>query len=330
MYDVKRVAVVGLGSIARQHRRNLKEVLPSVQIYASSSSGREPTAEDDNIDLFCSDIDLLIQNKAQIAIVASPATFHSRHSIPFIEAGIPVLIEKPVSDNIDDFLRIQNAAESKKTSVGVGYCLRYLSSALIMKKLLSERKVGKIYNAFIEVGHYLPDWRPSKNYLSSVSASRALGGGALLELSHELDYALWLFGNIAPRSSAIRSLGGLGIDVEDSVDVFAVTDKNIILSIHLDFLQAAKNRRCRIIGSEGVLEWDLISNTIQLVGNNGIEVLFNDQISDPKDMYINMLKDFIGLANGSKNKIASLEDSRKVLTLIDEIKSVSITRQAIK
>ena len=50
-----------------------------------------------------------------------------------------------------------------------------------------------------EVGQYLPDWRPGTDYKSGVSAQKDLGGGALLELSHELDYLQWFFGNFTHR-----------------------------------------------------------------------------------------------------------------------------------
>ena len=62
--------------------------------------------------------------------------------------------------------------------------------------LMQNKIVGKILSVRCEVGQFLPSWRPNIDYRESVSARKALGGGALLELSHEIDYLMWIFGDI--------------------------------------------------------------------------------------------------------------------------------------
>ena len=46
----------------------------------------------------------------------------------------------------------------------------------------------------INCSSFLPSWRKNIDYQSSVSAKKSLGGGVLLELSHEIDYLIWLIG----------------------------------------------------------------------------------------------------------------------------------------
>ena len=61
--------------------------------------------------------------------------------------------------------------------------------------------MGKIVKVNSKASSYLPDWRKNKNFRKSVSSQKKLGGGVLLELSHELDYLLWFFKDIRSVSS---------------------------------------------------------------------------------------------------------------------------------
>ncbi len=55
-------------------------------------------------------------------------------------------------------------------------------------------KIGRVLWLNVESGQYLPDWRPWQNYRESYSARQELGGGIILDGSHELDYICWLLG----------------------------------------------------------------------------------------------------------------------------------------
>jgi predicted dehydrogenase len=73
-----------------------------------------------------------------------------------------------------------------------GYNLRFSYSLKRFNELIKKKIVGKILSVRCEVGQYLPDWRPNKDFRKTVSANKRLGGGVLLELSHEIDYLRWI------------------------------------------------------------------------------------------------------------------------------------------
>src|SRR5690606_29956228 len=102
--------------------------------------------------------------------------------------------EKPLSDSLESFARAGEVLLENSAKIEVAYNLRFMPSAIRLKELLTEQIVGRIHSVSIEVGQYLPDWRPATDYRKNVSACKKLGGGVLLELSHELDYLTWLFG----------------------------------------------------------------------------------------------------------------------------------------
>lgn len=320
---MERVAVVGLGNIATRHRRNLKQLFPAAQLYAMSASGRIPQEAVSDADHLIVSIDELIECNVQLAIVASPSTFHASHAIPLIEAGIPVLIEKPLTVAFEEAKALQVASTKYHTPVAVGYCLRYLSSAVEMKNLLASRQLGILYHAYVEIGQYLPDWRPSKDYKASVSARADLGGGALLELSHEFDYTQWLLGELTLEHAILRKTEELGLEVEDSADMLLSTPEKAIVHMHLDFLQRKAYRQCRFVGSKGALEWDLIENEIRFASAQGVQVLYSDPVWDKNQMYTAMISDFIALINKEPNQCISLVEAAQSIKLIEQIKLCS-------
>lgn len=314
-----RVAVIGLGNIAKRHRSNIKKMFPEAEIIVMSASGRAPSELICNADYIVSNIQNIIDYTVDMAIIASPAPLHSLHAIPLIEAGIPVLIEKPVTTCVEDAKLIIKAKSKYQVNAGVGYCLKYLSSALFVKKFIESGRAGKVINANIEIGQYLPDWRPNTDYKKSVSAVHSLGGGVLFELSHDIDYAQWLFGRLEIEHALIRNTGELGIEVEDVADILATSQSGCVVSLHLDFLQRKASRKCKIISNRGALVWDLIKNQVVWADETGESVLFSDELWDRNKMYLNMLSDF-----NNKNKsdsFSSIESSLSVVELITDLKT---------
>ena len=319
---MKTVAVIGLGNIATRHRRNLKLLFPQCKLLAMSASGRVPSGTVPDCDQVVMNIAQVIDAQVDFALVASPATCHADHTIPLLQAGIPTLIEKPVTSELEDALRLASVAKITQTPVAVGYCLRYLPSAGKVQQLLQTQAIGTLYNVYVEIGQYLPDWRPNKDYRESVSANANLGGGALLELSHELDYSQWLLGPLAIQYAQLRSSQELALEVEDMADIVATTESGALVNIHLDFLQRKAHRRCRFVGSQGVIEWDLISNRVVQISDVGEQVIYSDSEWDKNQMYLNMLSDFV--SQKQSRQCADLEQAVEVVGMINEIKQKAL------
>ena len=321
---ITRAVVVGLGNIALRHRRNLKSLFPEIFIIAVSASGKVTNQNVEFADQIISSLDEVVREGVDMAIVASPAPFHKSHAKLLLLAGIPTLIEKPVTSSSQDVYELMKIYEETHTPAAVGYCLRYMPSSIKIKELLDQKIIGSIYNAFVDTGQYLPDWRPSKEYQNSVSAKKSLGGGVLLELSHEIDYIQWLLGSMEVQYAHLRSSSELNLEVEELVDVILVSDTGTVCNIHLDFLQKKANRTCSFIGEKGRLDWDLLSNTIMLHTGGGSEVLFSEADWDPNQMYLSLLTDFLDLVAGRKNSSIDLEQAAKTVELIEDIKSCAI------
>ncbi|ABV37707.1 dehydrogenase [Shewanella sediminis HAW-EB3] len=321
---MKTIAVIGLGNIAKRHRQNLKLIYPEATIIALSASGRRPSEKIEFADVLLTNLMSVIESKPELVIVASPAPFHEHHASEFIKRRIPVLIEKPIASEPQSSQRLLELTQEYSAQVMVGYCLRYLSSAIEMKQLLSQNFIGEIYNFTASVGQYLPDWRPNKHYADSVSANESLGGGALLELSHELDYLHWLLGPLELEYAQLRSTKELKLEVEEIADLVLTNQKGTICSLHMDFIQKQPQRECTFIGSKGRLHWDLLANTITHHCSEGTQILCSEPEWDKNQMYLNMVTEFIANIQRGKNSTLSLEDANQTVKLIAQIKHEAV------
>ena len=321
---INRAIVVGLGNMSLRHRRNLKLLFPDIYVIAISASGKIVNKTVEFSDQVSSSVEEAIQDGADMAIVASPAPFHAEHARLFMHAGIPILVEKPVTSNSHDAYKLIEVYKETGTPVAVGYCLRYMPSSVQIKELLCQNIIGNIYNVFVDIGQYLPDWRPSKDYRHSVTAKKSLGGGVLLELSHEIDYIQWLIGSMKVHYAQLRSSSELNLEVEELADIVLVSHTGTVCNVHLDLLQKKASRTCSFIGEKGRLDWDLRSNTITLHAGEGSVVLFAETDWDSNQMYLSLLTDFLDLVAGRKNSSIDLEQATKTVELIEDIKSCAI------
>ena len=315
-------AVVGMGSIAKRHLKNLKFLYPNARIYVVSSSGK-------NVDLpegasAVVSLSELIALKPNYVVLASPAPYHIETAKLLLENQISVLIEKPLTAKFSDAAEFLNFYESKNyPPMAVGYCLRFLPSALAVKSFLESGGLGTIYNVHSVVGQFLPSWRSDKSYKDSVSAKAELGGGALLELSHELDYLQWLFGPLVLQHSWLRTTEELGLQVEEIADLIVTTATGVFISIHLDFVQKATQRKCEFIGEKGNLYWDLVANTVTFKDANSTTTIYADDQYDKNTMYLDMLKAFADVGNLGSRELASLSSSADIIELIELAKQTN-------
>lgn len=312
-------AVVGMGSIAKRHLANLRHLHPDAKIYSVSASGRN-TELSVHADAVIS-LDQLLEEKPAYAIIASPAPYHVTTAKILLQNGIAVLIEKPLADTVESCEELISGGISLQSSiVSVGYCLRFLPSAQVVKNYLDAGLLGVVYNVESNVGQFLPGWRTDKNYKDSVSARKELGGGALLEISHELDYLFWLFGDLELQHSWLRTTDELGLDVEEIADLVLTTTSDTYISVHLDFIQKSTQRNCEFIGEKGRLVWDLIANSVTLFHATGTETLYSEPQYNKNGMYIDMLQAFENIKTAGMSHLATVESASKVIKLIEDAK----------
>lgn len=264
MSPIDRILIVGLGSIGTRHLRLARSLVPHADIRVLR---RAVGAVPEDASGCFAELGAALAFQAQIAVIATPASLHLPVAQALAEAGAHLLVEKPLAASPEGVVRLIRTCRSRSRVLLVGYNLRFLPSLRRFREAVREGLVGKVLSVRCEVGQHLADWRPGADYRDTASARRELGGGALLELSHELDYLRWIFGEVHWVSACLRKQSTLEIDVEDTAHLllgFAGSgQRGLIASANLDFIRQDPTRTCTAIGERGTVCWDGVQGIVR-------------------------------------------------------------------
>jgi predicted dehydrogenase len=276
-----------------------------------------------------------LAEKPEAAIIANPAPYHLEIAKQLATKGIHLLIEKPLADRSEDVDTLLNICKSKGNCLMVGYNLRFLDSLRRLKTMIETGQIGRILSVRCEVGQYLPSWRSTADYRKTVTAQRILGGGVLLELSHEIDYLLWLFGDLEEASGWAGKRSDLEIDVEDTAHIlFGFTREGEVellpVSLHMDCVRHDTSRNCVVIGENGTLKWDGVGGRLEVFrSHDQYWRVEHEDDADRNFSYTRELEHFVACAKRHSPPVdgASGEDGMKVLQVIEAIqRSISMKR----
>lgn len=318
---INRVLIVGHGSMGRRHLRLARGLMPKADIRVLRHQVASEVPEFSDGCFF--DIKEAIAFAPQIAVIASPAPFHITTAQALADTGVHLLVEKPLSVSLNGVAQLLETCKIKGTILLSGYNLRFLPSLQRFRDLLFEGIIGKTLSVRCEVGQHLPSWRPECDYRQGVSGRRELGGGALLELSHEIDYLRWIFGKAVWVNATLSRQSRLEIDVEDTAHLaigFASDNDGhqLIASVNMDFIRHDNTRLCTAIGEKGSLRWDGLKGEVELL-EAGAKV-WRNLYSYPHqrdESYLAEWKNFIETISENKIPLVSGEDGLRVLEIID-------------
>lgn len=216
MSDPIRILLSGPGLIGKKHA-SLVEENPAtrlVAIVAPDNDHHAKFSENLNVKRFDDISTALSQCDVDAAIISSPNSWHFQQSSACIERGLPILIEKPLCDNLIDAAKLVDITEEWNARVLVGHHRTYSPLLEVAHKFITSEKFGKPVSLKGAALFYKP-----QEYFEA-GPWRALEGGGpiLINLIHEIGIMRYLFGEIdsvaAHMSRAVR-----GFEVEDTVSV---------------------------------------------------------------------------------------------------------------
>ncbi|MCW5654367.1 Gfo/Idh/MocA family oxidoreductase [Hydrogenophaga sp.] len=208
------VAVIGAGAIGRMHiERMLRHPDVSVAAIADPTPAARTLAESLGLAWFADHRELLEKSPARAAIVATPNHTHADVGIHCIERGLPVLMEKPVADTVENAERLCQAGERAGVPIMVGHQRRHNPIIQRARALVNEGVLGRPVSV-----NGMATWLKPDSYFELAWRREKGGGPVLINLIHDLDLLRFLVGEIdsvqAITSSAVR-----GYEVEDTAAV---------------------------------------------------------------------------------------------------------------
>lgn len=307
------VAVLGLGSIGRRHAALAVEHGAAIRAYdpvhrEAPSGARVVESSEEALD------------GAAAAIIASPTSVHVEQAHMALDHGCHLLVEKPLATSTAEAATLVTRAASEGRMLAVAMNLRFHPGPTQVHQLVASGAIGRPLFGHFTFGSYLPSWRPRENYRETYSARSDLGGGVLLDVVHEIDYALWILGGVRALSAVVAKVSDLELDVEDMASLQMEFESGAVASMDLDYLDRSYRRGCRIVGSEGSVAWSWHLEHVVLYGPDGTEEL-RPTPSDVTPTYAAQMGEFLSAVRAggdlTDTRLVSGAEGYRALEVVD-------------
>ena len=312
-----KVLVAGSGSIGRRHLSNLRTL--GVEDLALFSTGHStlPAAELSGLPIYRS-LEEALEWGPDALVVANPTACHLDVAVPAARRGCHLLMEKPISHDLQGLDGLRLALEQGGGGLLTGFQFRFHPTLGALAEGIRQGALGRTISARVDWGEYLPGWHPWEDYRKGYVARAKLGGGVARTLSHPFDYLRWILGEASALTWAhVRQTGVLELDVEDEVEAGFRFQCGAVASIHLDLYRRPPVHRLEIVGTDGVASWNALDGELIWASSDGSSLRRELPPSDfgRNTLFLDEMTHFLAVVRGEVKPICTLEDGVRALEL---------------
>lgn len=249
-----KIIFFGLGSIGKRHLNIIRKKY-NYELIAFRSKKREQN------DLGINEIYSwreVKKHKPDIAFITNPTSLHIKTAIKCLNLDMKVFIEKPIGSSLKDLDQFLKLSKKKQSVTYLAYNRRF-------HPVIGRLKTYFLREIFLHMNiissSFYPDWREGE-YKSRYTAIKKMGGGIILDLSHELDYTDYLTGGVISLTGQFAKRSDLTVDSEDFADILVKT-KLGPANIHLNFFSQKTENKITINFKNLTVIGDLINSTIE-------------------------------------------------------------------
>ena len=312
-----RFYVVGLGSMGKRRIRNLHangekdivgfDVRPdrnqeAKEKYGIKIVGRFEDISPDNFDAL---------------IISAPPEAHGGYIRFAIKHKKHFFVEHPVFTDGYEEIFAEKRQKDSKLALAPSCTMLFYQPIKMMKKVLEEDRIGKILAFQYHMGQYLPDWHPWEDYRQVYFSKKATSACREM-LPFELIWLNWLMDSrVAEICGTITKVSDLDMDADDIALASVKYENGIVGNIIIDVISRKPFRTLRVLGSEGVLDWEKFSHTISVYDakTKQTEIIPISQgylepgYVNPEEQYIDEIKSFLGMIAGKNVYPHSFEEN---------------------
>jgi predicted dehydrogenase len=291
-----RALVIGYGSIGQRHAQVLRELGCRVGVVS-----RRELAEEDCFGTIAHGVTVM---SPDYVVIANETSAHRAAVEEVRAAGFTgaLLVEKPLGAG-------PSMAAGTFATAAIGYNLRFHP---VVMALAAELAAERIITAEIYCGQYLPDWHPGSDYRRGYSADPARGGGVLRDLSHELDYLLWLAGPWRRVVAVGGRLSPLEIASDDCWAMLVQLENCPLATVQINYLDRPGRRRITINTADHTYCADLSQAILVRDGEARAFVVGRD------DTYRSQHR---AMLSGDTARLCSIAQAEQVMQLIEATES---------
>lgn len=318
-----KILLIGAGSIGRRHINNLNLLgYDNIDVLDISDTNLDYAKKNFKIKDTLKDFKNVSSSKSyEVAFILTPPIYHIQMALELARMGIHLFIEKPLSHNSEYVDELITVKEDNNLIIMVGYNLRFNYGLRELKSYIEKRTLGKFYYIRAEFGQYLPDWRPWQDYRKSYTAIKELGGGIILDGSHDVDYVMWLANNrLKEVKTTYDKVSDLEINVEDIVEAILRFENGIIASVHLNMMEKGYNRYCKVVGEKGSIKWIFKDNILEFYDGESKKLMVEKYEFDPNHSYLEELKHFFYCIENRSEPLSNVYTAKETLKTVMRIK----------
>lgn len=243
-----RVGLAGYGMAGREiHAPLLKEAGLEVVAVSTSHPERKAAVEREHPGaVVVPDLEsLLAVEGVDLVVLATPSGNHATHALTVIEAGLPVVVDKPLAVDADTALEVVDAAEQAGVPLTVFQNRRYDAEHATLAEVVRSGAIGDVYRAELRWER----WRPVPKERWREQADPAQGGGILLDLhSHLVDAAVQLFGEVETVYAEVHART---TNADDDAFLACRHTSGVHTHLNATSVSGAPGPRVRVLGSLG-------------------------------------------------------------------------------
>lgn len=246
-----RAGLIGVGMMGRHHARVLRE-LEGVDLVAIADPGGDPHGVAGNLPIL-PDIDALIAEGVDIAVVAVPTRFHEDAALRLAAAGVHTLVEKPIADSVEAGQRMVDAFAAAGLVGAVGHIERFNPALQEMRRRIELGELGAVHQVITR------RQGPFPSRIADVGVGKDLA-------SHDIDLTAWVvqstyqtvFAQIAHKS---------GREHEDMIIASGRLANGVIVNHIVNWLSPMKERVTIATGEAGALVADTGTGDLTFYAN---------------------------------------------------------------
>ena len=250
-----RILIIGVGSIGERHLRCFQKTERcALALCETQPKLRDQIAQRYGIEDAYEDLDAVPLENFDAAVICTPAPFHVPMATKLAEAGLHVLIEKPLSTSLDGIERLKSVLHERKRIGALAYVNRAHPALAQMKQALDEKRFGEPRQLVSVSGQHFPTYRPA--YREIYYARHESGGGAIQDaLTHSLNAGEWLIGPIDRLAADAAHQVLEDVSVEDTVHLMA-RHGDVLGSYSLNQFQAPNESFIQVNATHGSCRYE--------------------------------------------------------------------------
>lgn len=307
-----KVLVIGVGSIGERHTRCfLATGRTTVTICETNDALRQDVSQRYGVQAFAT-LDEALAKHPTAAVIATPAPSHVSIATRLAEAGLHLLIEKPLSTSLEGINQLRQMIQERQIVAAVAYVYRAYPLLASMRRAIIEERFGKPLQWTAVNGQHFPLYRPA--YRDIYYANRAAGGGAIQDaLTHVINAGEWLLGPIDRVVADAAHLALDGVTVEDTVHLLA-RHGSVLASYSLNQHQAPNESTITIVCERGTIKCEFHHNRWLWMTEPGGQ--WTEESFGPRDRdapFIAQAQAFLDAIEGKAAPLCSLDQGLQTL-----------------